>query len=118
MLGSKYLLAAVFAAIPFATHAVESTYTFDSISDIEQRVSRTLLTGILVDSTTTTILFTADSIPGFTNRCERLFGFMVDQPGTHTLSVTIDVFTPPSSPAVPNPAEQSVLVNCKLHLKP
>lgn len=117
MINNKLLLAAL-ALAPLTTQAVESTYTFESISVIRQRQSTTAITGILIDSTPMTVSFPAGSTPHFTDRCERMLGSMLNQPGAYLLTVTIDISTPQPSPANPIPVPITTLLTCQLDVKP
>jgi len=119
MFGNKRLLAAALALAPLATQAAETSYTFNSVSMIRQRPSSTTITGILIDDNLPmTVSFPAGGTPNFTDRCERLFGSMLDQPGTYLLTVTVDVTTPVPTPTNPNPVPVTTLVGCQLDVRP
>lgn len=112
MIRNKYLLAALLAAAPFASHA-ETDYTFASVSGIKHRGGTTFLTGVQVnDSTATTVSFPSGSTP---DRCDALYSEMLRQPGVYTLTVTTD-FVEDWYPS--GPVQRLVFVGCSLDLKP
>jgi len=92
MFRNKYLLATLLAAAAVTAHAAETSTTFDSVSSIQHRSSTIVITGILINDTVpTTVSFPAGGGGGVDNRCDRLFGIMLTQPGVYTLTVTTDV---------------------------
>lgn len=117
MIRSQYLLATLFATATFAAHAAETSYTFDSVTRIQQRASTTSITGILAsDGTLATVSFPL----GGTNlweRCEQWYGIMVSQPGSHTLTITTDVIYV-DSPGGGAPVPVTTFVGCSLEPKP
>jgi hypothetical protein len=117
MLSNKRLLAASFLAIsPFAAHAVETTYVFDSVSAVRESNSNFSITGILAgDSTPTTLTTPTSAFP--TERCDRRINLALSQPGTYTLTLTIDrsyVVIPPGTTS----SLITSFVACTLELKP
>jgi hypothetical protein len=111
MFRNKYLLATLLAAATVTAHAAETDTTFDSVSSIQHRASTIVITGILVNDTVpTTYSFPSGGGGGVDERCDRLYGVMLTQPGVYTLTVTT---TLSSGTPLPMP----IFAGCRLQLK-
>jgi len=104
MIGKKYILGALLACAPLASHAVVTTYTFDSISSIENGESIGLvITGVLVNDTVpTTVAIPRYSSGGYIDRCNSLYTLVLSLPSVYSLTITVDVDPnpPPTFPAI------------------
>lgn len=112
----NFWAAALLTISPLAAHAVETNYVFDSVISVRERDSNVTITGILVGETTpTSVVAPVNSGP--VERCDRLYGQVLSQPGVYLLTVTIDtsyVTMPPD----PTPMLVTKFVGCTLSLKP
>jgi hypothetical protein len=116
MTGNKYILAAVLACAPLATHA-ETVYTFDNVIAIEHQPTQALITGVLLDDTqriTVTLPWESGSMY---ERCEKVFNVVLSQPTAYNLTVVTETLLFPGSPGQPDTLKL-VFTRCRANLKP
>jgi hypothetical protein len=93
-----------------AAHAVETPYSFDTVTRVDYTVERLTIVGVLRNSTTPTTLtllaprYTVDSAAR-AGTCEPMLLMMLEKPGRYYLNIIVD------------PAALFHIISCGLELR-
>ena len=105
----KGILASAFlVSIPFAAEADPTTYTFDSVTQLQYVQSADIITGTLAGNPSPVTV----TVPEQFSNCEPIYREMLSTQGKYLLSVTLNTIQ------VPEGGQSTVLQNCSLQLKP
>lgn len=119
MIGKKYILSAVLACAPLATHAAETFYSFSSVSSIEHTSGELEIIGTLLNNTAAIVTLPWEigyASGSVYERCEKVFNVVLSQPEAYALTVATEVQTIPGHPGFPDTLKL-VFTRCRAHVK-
>lgn len=114
MIAFKRALAcgALLLSSSFGAHAEQTSNTFSFLAGIQDDGSSVSLTGVLVNTATSTTVALPTGVP---DRCANLFFAMLSHPGTYRLTVVTDTESVPPPPFIGGPPVTiTTFINCRL----